>query len=47
MACPDWVRRAHAVAASSFAWCSFGTVRTPRVPSAWHDWQEFFSVSIQ
>src|SRR5207237_4551477 len=26
---------------------SFSSVRMPLEPSAWHDWQEFFTVSIQ
>src|SRR5690349_20201339 len=45
MAWPDCVRRAHALYESpSFANIS-GTLRMPALPSAWHDWQAFFTVS--
>jgi hypothetical protein len=47
IACPDCVRRAHALKLfPSFANIS-GTVRMPLLPSAWHDWHECFTVSIQ
>ena len=45
---PDCVRRAQASAEFfDSAMISLGTVRTPLEPSAWHDWHEFFTVSIQ
>ena len=46
IAWPACVRRAHAateLAAPSLN--IFGTVRMPWQPSAWQDWQEFFTVS--
>src|SRR5262249_53995504 len=47
MAWPDWTRRSHAsveflkVPSFDDRW------RMPLEPSAWHDWQEFLTVSIQ
>src|SRR5205809_656794 len=45
MACPDCVRRAHRWNELPDSWNSFGTVRMPLLPSAWHDWQAFLTVS--
>src|ERR1700682_5021112 len=47
IACPDWVRRAQAwYELPSFENIS-GTLRMPALPSAWHDWHAFLTVSTQ
>ena len=46
MACPACVRFAHAAKElAEPCWNTFGTVRMPLLPSAWHDWHAFFTVS--
>ena len=45
MACPACVRRAQAWKELLDSWNSFGTVRMPLLPSAWHDWHAFLTVS--
>src|ERR1700681_411663 len=47
MAWPDWMRRSHASVEFLKSPSLGESVRTPLEPSAWHDWQEFLTVSIQ